>query len=333
MKRRIPGVALVGFLLVGAAPPWTARSAAAEPPLVLEATIPLADVGGRIDHMAVDLKRKRLFVAELGNDTVDVIELANGRVVHRIAGVKEPQGVAYAEKQDRLFVASAADGTVHVFTGADFAAVATIPLGDDADNIRIDPRDGSVVVGYGSGGLAVIDPATAAKVAGIKLADHPEGFQIAPSGLAYVNVPDANQIAVIDLDARRQTAAWKPGGSANFPAALSGENLFATVLRSPAKLVLIGTASGKQVASMPTCGDADDLFFDKRIARIYVSCGSGEVAVFGKEADGFHPLGSVSTASGARTSLYVPEWDRLYVARRASLLARDASILVFRPVL
>jgi len=318
-------------MLACAAPLWSGRGLAAEPPLVLETTIPLDGVGGRIDHMAVDLKRKRLFVAELGNDTVDAIDLASGRVVQRITGVKEPQGVAYAERQDRLFVASAADGTVHAFTGDGFAAMATIPLGDDADNIRIDPRNGAVVVGYGSGGLAVIDPATATKLADIKLADHPESFQIAPSGLAYVNVPDAKQIAVVDLDARRQTASWKPGGSANFPAALGSENLFATVLRNPTKLVLIDAVSGAQVASFATCGDADDVFFDKTGARIYVSCGSGEVAVFTKTSDGFHPLGTIPTASGARTSLYVPDWDRLFVARRASLLAHDAAILVFRP--
>jgi DNA-binding beta-propeller fold protein YncE len=306
---------------------------AAEPPLVLEATIPLDRVGGRIDHMAVDLARKRLFVAELGNDTVDVIGLADGRVIHRISGVKEPQGVGYTERQDRLFVASAADGTVHVFAGDGFAAVATIPLGDDADNIRINPRDGTVVVGYGSGGLAIIDPATATKIATIALTDHPESFQIAPNGdLAYVNVPDAKQIAAVDLKARRQVATWKLGGSANFPAALDGANLLATVLRRPAKLVLIDTASGAQIASMPTCGDADDVFFDRPATRIYVSCGSGEVAAFTKGSDGFRPLGAVQTASGARTSLYVPDWDRLFVARRASLLAHDAAILVFRPV-
>jgi hypothetical protein len=212
-----------------------------------------------------------------------------------------------------------------------FAAMATISLGDDADNIRIDPRNGSVMVGYGSGGLAVIDPATAAKLADIKLADHPESFQIAPSGLAYVNVPDAKQIAVVDLDARRQTATWKPGGSANFPAALGGGHLFAIVLRSPSKLVLIDTASGTSVVSFPTCGDADDVFFDKTGARIYISCGSGEVAVFFKTSEGFRPLASIPTTSGARTSLYVPDWDRLFVARRASLLAHDAAILVFRP--
>lgn len=324
-------VARVGIMLTCAAPLWNGRALAAEPPLALETTIPLDGVGGRIDHMAVDLKRKRLFVAELGNDTVDAIDLASGRVIQRITGVKEPQGVAYAEKQDRLFVASAADGTVHVFAGDGFAAVATIPLGDDADNIRIDPRNDTVVIGYGSGGLAVIDPATGAKVADIKLAAHPESFQIAPSGFAYVNVPDAKQIAVIDLNARRQTASWKPGGSANFPAALDGEHLLATVLRSPPTLVLIDTASGKPVASFATCGDADDVFFDKTGARIYVSCGSGEVAIFTKAPDGFRSLGSVPTVSGARTSLYVPEWDRLFVARRASLLAHDAAILVFRP--
>ena len=330
--RSIQILARLGLVLGLAASPGAAWSAApAEPPLVLEATIPLDGVGGRIDHMAVDPARRRLIVAELGNDTVDVIDLATGRVARRITGVKEPQGVGYAERQDRIFVASAADGTVHVFRGDDLSAVATIALGDDADNVRIDPRDGSVAVGYGSGGLAVIDPATAAKVADIRLTDHPEGFQIAPSGRAYVNVPDARQIAVLDMAGKRQIGAWPvPGGSANFPATLGGDNLLAIGLRRPARLVLIDTTSGGEVASLPSCGDADDLFFAGG-GRIYMSCGSGEIEVFRWDGAGISPIGSVPTAAGARTSLYVPSWDRLFVARRAAPLRRDAAILVFRP--
>jgi YVTN family beta-propeller protein len=93
---------------------------AAEPaaPLVLERTIALKGVSGRIDHLAVDLGRKRLFVAELGNGTVDVIDLAGMAVIHRIEGLKEPQGVAYAPGADVLAVASAGDGSVRLFRGA-----------------------------------------------------------------------------------------------------------------------------------------------------------------------------------------------------------------------
>src|ERR1043165_7859750 len=67
----------------------------ATPTLQLEAKIPLGNVRGRIDHMAVDLSRKRVFVAELGNGSVSVVDLQQQKVVHRITGLKEPQGVGY----------------------------------------------------------------------------------------------------------------------------------------------------------------------------------------------------------------------------------------------
>src|SRR3954467_11684233 len=98
----------------------------ASPPLVLETTIPLPDTGGRIDHLAVDLRRGRLFVAELGNGTVDMVDLAARRVVHRLQGLKEPQGVGYSPAADMIAVASAGDGSVRLFRGEDFAPAAVI---------------------------------------------------------------------------------------------------------------------------------------------------------------------------------------------------------------
>jgi hypothetical protein len=170
------------------------------PVLQLERTIPLPKVTGRIDHMAVDLGRKHLFVAELGNDTVDVIDLASGKTMHRIEGLKEPQGIGYAPKPDVLAIANAGDGSVRLFRGSDFVPLGTVALGDDADNIRLDPNTGQFVVGYGAGGLAILDPASGAVVARAKLSAHPESFQLDPATRrAFVNVPNAHEIAVVDL--------------------------------------------------------------------------------------------------------------------------------------
>jgi hypothetical protein len=189
------------------------------PTLVLEKTIPLPSVSGRIDHMAFDRNRNRLMVAELGNNSVEVLDVAAGTILHRIAGLREPQGIGYAERADVILIANAADGSVRLFAAKDFAELGSVALHDDADNIRIDPRNGLAVVGYGSGGLALIDPASRAKIAEIKLPAHPEGFQIdAATGRAYINIPDANQIAVVDLDSRRLVATWPLRElRANFP--------------------------------------------------------------------------------------------------------------------
>src|ERR1700754_3825248 len=153
-------VALLFFAAIGRLITSHALAAPPDAALALDRVIPLKSVFGRIDHLAVDLVRKRLIVAELGNDTVEVIDIAAGEVVHRLTGLKEPQGVAYVPDSDLIAVASAGDGTVRLFNGTTFEAAGVIQLGDDADNIRVDPNNGQIIVGYGSGALAIIDPRT-----------------------------------------------------------------------------------------------------------------------------------------------------------------------------
>jgi len=314
--------------------PGEVQAADPGPPLVLERTISLTGVSGRIDHMAVDFRRGRLFVAELGNGTVDVVDLAAGEAIHRITGLKEPQGVGYSPQADLIAIASAGDGSVRLFKGEDLSPAGVVSLGEDADNVRLDMRTGQLVVGYGSGALAMLDPASRSVASNIKLPAHPEGFQLDPSTRrAFVNVPDAGQVAVVDLAAGKQVASWRvPGLKANFPMALdSAGSLLATVFRSPPRLVLLDTKIGAVTANLPTCGDADDVFFDAKRRRLYVSGGEGFVDVLQGDSTGYHPLAHIPTRSGARTSLFVPELDRLFVAARAGLLGSDAALLVFRP--
>lgn len=318
------------LVVLGAALP-----ARAAEPLVLEARIALPDVRGRIDHMAVDVARRRLFVAELGNDTLDAVDLAAGRQWRRIDGLAEPQGVGYAPAADLVAVAGAADGRVRFFHGNDLRPVGAVALGSDADDIRTDPRTGNLVVGYGNGGLAVIDPRTRSKIADIRLAAHPEAFAIEPAtGRSFVNVPDTKEIAIVDLTAGKQVGhRTVPGLGANFPIALDpADGVLAVVFRRPPTLSLIDAKSGAVTQRLDTCGDADDVYFDARRRWIYVSCGSGSVDVFAADGPSYRQIARIPTAAGARTSLFVPALDRLYVAARAGLLGSNAAILVLRPM-
>lgn len=301
-------------------------------PLVREGAIALPNTSGRIDHLSIDLARKRLFVAELGNGSVDVIDLVSRKVVHRISNLNEPQGTAYVAKTDRLAVASDGDGTLRLYDGKTYAPRAVLKLGDDADNIRLGPAEGEITVGYGAGALAIIDTAAAHKIGEIGLAAHPEGFQLSPDAdRAFVNVPDAHEIAVIDLKQRKQVVRWSaPHLSANFPMALGPANKVAVVFRGQSKLVVLEAANGSVVGSTDTCGDADDVFFDAKRGRFYVSCGAGFIDIF--EARDLSRIGHIATTRGARTSLYVPALNRLYVAVRAGpSFGSHASILIYRP--
>ena len=148
------------------------------PPLKLSQTIPLPGVEGRIDHMSVDIKGQRLFVAALGNNTMEVVDLAQGKRVRSITGLKEPQGIAYLADLDQIIVANGADGTVRTFDGKSFTVISHLTLGDDADNVRYDSTAARILVGHGDGALGFIDAKAQKVISSIKLSGHPESFQL-----------------------------------------------------------------------------------------------------------------------------------------------------------
>jgi DNA-binding beta-propeller fold protein YncE len=319
---------VVAALLLGVIP-----GRAAPPELLeLEAKIPLGAVRGRIDHLAVDLARHRLFVAELGNGSLGVVDLGQGKLLRRIDGLAEPQGVAYVPATDTVYLASGGDGSLRRFKGDDLAPLGVTELGEDADNIRVDARAGRIIVGYGDGALALVDAASGTKAGEIALPGHPEAFQIETGGSrVFVNVPGARQIAVTDRDAGRQVATWKLAGQGNFPMALDeAHGRLLVVDRNPPELLVFDTGRGELVARLPTCGDADDVFLDTKRERVYVSCGEGFIDIVRQNGDAYERLTRVPTAPGARTALFVPGLDRLYLAVRAER-NEGASVWVFRP--
>jgi DNA-binding beta-propeller fold protein YncE len=321
-------------ILLAAALIWPAATGAqtASPPLILEAKISLGQVSGRIDHLGIDLKRKRLFVAELGNNSLGVVDLAAGKILRRIGDLSEPQGVAYVPFSDSVFVANAGDGSVRALRGEELTPIGRIELGDDADNVRVDTARNRVLVGYGKGALAVIDPVSLSKTEDIRLKAHPEGFQIDETGTeVFVNVPGAREIVVADLAAGSTQSLPTQGAGSNFPMAIDGEaHRVLVVFRSPPTLMALSSQDGHVATRIETCGDADDVFVDRKRRRVYVSCGEGVVHVLEPSEAGYRRLARVPTAPGARTSLFVPELDRLFVAVRAT--SRDpAAIWVFRP--
>lgn len=310
-----------------AASPAVVKTDDAKSPLALDRMIALPDVKGRIDHLALDPARRHLFVAEYGNGSVDEIDLVSGRVLRRIAGLHQPQGVAYVPSTQEIVVASG-DGTVRFYAVADRREVARIDLGDDADDIRTDERNGHVIVGYGSGGLATVDPETHRVLTRLLLPGHPEGFAL-NGPQVFVNIPDRGAILAVDLDQNRALATWSTGlHRLNFPMAVGpGGGWIAVAFRLPAALQFLATDTGRVLDSRPICGDADDLFVDH--ARIVVICGAGHVDIT-PLANEVGDTVRVATAPGARTGLYSPELDRLFVAVPARG-TRAAAIWVLVP--
>jgi hypothetical protein len=316
---------LASIFVQEVAPPET------KAPLELKGVIELPAVEGRIDHLSVDLARERLFVAALGNDSVEVVDLKAGKHLQSLHGVREPQGVVYLADCDRVVVTSGKAGTCDVFDGDTLKSVTRFAVGDDADNLRYDARHERLYVGYGEGSIGGVDVKSWNVVERIALEGHPESFQLDPdSGRVFVNVPDAHQIAVIHLAEHKVLTTWNlDEASANFPMALvpsaarpEGGLLFVGC-RSPAKLVLRSTATGKSAGAVELSGDVDDVFYDAKRHRVYAICGEGSVDVIREEQGALERTSRFATAAGARTGLYVPERSELFVAvpHRGSQLA------------
>jgi DNA-binding beta-propeller fold protein YncE len=294
------------------------QSRSAQEPLVLVRSIELPRVEGRIDHLAFDAAGQHLFVAALGNNTVEVLDLKAGTHVKSLPGFREPQGIAVA-LDARLVAVANGQGEGLQFLSADgYQPGASVRLGDDSDNVRYDASAKRLYVGFGSGALASISPSEGKVLANVKLAGHPESFQLERSGSRiFVNVPNADQVAVVDRGPMRVAATWPvTGAKANFPMALDEANhrLFIGC-RRPAKVLVFETTSGKDVGSFDIVSDTDDLFYDPTRKRLYISGGEGFLDVFQEQdANRFARLAHIATAAGARTSLFVPELNRLCLA-------------------
>ncbi len=296
------------------------------------ATIALPAVKGRIDHFGVDLKQQRLFVAALGNDTLEVIDVKSGRRERSLAGFGEPQGVLYLPEFNRIYVANGSANRVDILDGASLARIKGVEGLDDADNVRYDAGARKVYVGYGKGALRALDPATGDSSGDIRLAGHPESFQLETRGpRIFVNVPEARHVAVVDRTKRAVVATWGVAGESNYPMALdeSGRRLFVGA-RKPAVLLVYDIDSGKVVAKQSIGEDTDDIFFDSQRKRLYVICGEGQIDIVRQEDRDHYSLErTVRTAPRARTGLFVPEEGLLYVAAPA-IGTSPARLLTYR---
>ena len=319
---RFFAVAVISLIMAG--PAYTAES------LRLLTRIPLPGVSGRIDHMAIDEKHHRLFIAALGNNSLEVVDLQKKQRIKSIPGLREPQGVVFIRANSRLIVSNGGDGACLVYDAGTFRPIKRINLFQDADNLRYDIYTQHLYVAYGRGAIAIYDSGFN-RAGNINLPGHPESFALSGDGRIFVNIPAIQSIAVVDTGKQRIAASWHlPRSRGNYPMALDQDGRLLLVgTRYPARLVGFNTLSGQKVFSIPIDGDADDIFIDSNLHRIYVSCGEGYLDILERtNAGSYRVIKKIATASGARTSLFVPDSHRLYLAVPRSG-GRQAAIWVF----
>jgi len=303
--------------------------------LKLDKTILLKDVKGRIDHMDINQEDQVIYVAALGNNTVEAVDLRNSKIIGSIKNLDEPQGVCYIPQHHEIFIANGGNGACYFYNARSLEKTATVSLESDADDVRYDETAKKIYVGYGAGGIAVIDADTHLQTGDVKLPGHPESFQVdANLQLLFVNIPDARMVAAIDLVQLKVINKWtRDSPAANFPMAIDSvrHQLFIGY-RHPPKLIIMDGQNGREINSISIAGDADDLYFDRTSGKIYVSGGDAYINIF--QFDGLNTskqIANIATSAGARTSLLIPGLKLFVVAARATA-EKSARLLVYKIV-
>jgi hypothetical protein len=340
---RISLIAFVAVaLLIGCA--RVAHSQDTQPPLRLVQAILLPNVKGRLDHMDIDVKGRRLFVAGLENGTVEVVDLQARKWVYSLPGFNKLQGALFVPELDKLFVASGDDGMIRIFGGDTLQLLDSIQLELGSNRVVYEPKSKLVYVGYGGkdagkdyGEIGIIDALQDKHVGDMKVVAHPSELLLDKSGTRlFVFSSIADRLDVIDLSKRQIIATWavtsEQPGDAAFDHATS--RLFIGT-HKPAEMIAMDSKSGKEIAHLPTAEGMDGVYFDSLRKRVYVSGGRGLPAGFAfvyqqRGADHYETIGKIFTRGGAGTSFWSPELDRYYVAAPATN-KEEAAILVYAP--
>jgi DNA-binding beta-propeller fold protein YncE len=336
MTKALLAIAGIIGTAIGAAACGTEASQSPSP-LTLKpiATIGLPRVNGRIDHLAYEPRTQRLFVAALGNDTIEVINAAANSHLRSLTGFHEPQGIAVVPDPPAIAVANGQTGTLQLVDANSFQTKWTVNVGGDADNVRYDTA-AKRLYAAAQGGLYAVDPAAGKVVGRIAIDGHPESFQLEAAGArVYANLPGilSSQLVAGDRATMGVAARWSSlGCGGNYPMALDETTMRVFIgCRRPARLAMFDTRSGMMVASTDIVGDTDDLFFDVPRQRLYVIGGDGFVDVLRRQGDTLAVMGRVATRGGARTGLWVAAQNRLFVAVPARA-GQGAEIRVFEGV-
>jgi DNA-binding beta-propeller fold protein YncE len=283
--------------------------------LRLVQTIPLKGAPGRVDHMAVDNEHGRLLVANLSNNSLDIVDLKAGKLVKQIPDQKKIQGVAYVPGLDRIFVGNGVSGECNVYDGRDYKLLKSIKL-PDADNVRYNPSTGLVYVEHAEQSLSVFDAKTYEPKTTIKLPGRPQAFQLeSKRPRLYLNaLPD--HLVVIDTD-KNAVLATHPLKLAQrgYPVTIDEANHRIFIgCREKAVVLVMDSESGKAITTVAIPEDIDDLFYDAKHKRLYASCGEGFLTVIRqRDADTYDILEKIPTVKLARTCLFDPVSGRLYL--------------------
>jgi len=333
-------------------------SAQEKQPLRLVQTIPLPGVKGRLDHMAVDLEKKRLFVAAVANNSLEVVDLAGGKVIKSLTGMNDTQDALFLGGDfNKLFVSSL-DGHLRVFQGESFWLVQDFKIEPDPNRLFYDPTTNFIYFGYGGQNAgfdayervgilqpkrgAGYDQLVADMIAPTPRPGHLAEIAMDDNGILLVCDSRADVIYQFDTRKRQLIKSWAAGGDGAGDMALdrTRHRLFVGTRIRP-EMTVYDSLSGKQIQSLPGPETMDGVYYDANLKRVYMTGGRwygtpdaspGWVYVYQqKDPDHYEVISKLKTRPGSGTSLLVPQFNRFYVASQA-MGDQEAAILVYEPV-
>jgi DNA-binding beta-propeller fold protein YncE len=294
-------------------------------PLKLIKTTPLPGFVGDFDHFGIDRRGNRLFLAAEEHKTVEVFDLRTGERLHSIEGFGQPLMMVYLPESNHLIVTDGGDNAVRLVDCKKYKIIKTIKLGEGVDHGVFNPVNKKYYVESGGGSsapthvLSIIDTNSfkhVGDVTGLPGSSNEGMVTDAAGKKLYVNLTATDEVGVIDLDRRRLVARW-PLPDAHVAHAIVLDELdhrLFTATRQPARFIVFNTDTGKVVSSLPCVGVNSDMSFDVARKRIYVT-GSETASVFEqRDADHYEHIAEVPTAYRAKSSIFVPDLNRLYVA-------------------
>ena len=296
-------------------------------PLKLIATTPLPELVGDLEFFAPDLKGNRLFLCAEDSKTVEVFNLRSGKRIHSIKGFGAPHDIVFLPSSNKLIVTDGNDGfgSVELVSAESYEIVDKIKLPNNVDEAVFDPVNQYFYVESGSdepGGkthlINIIDAKNFKLVGNITLPGKSSNAMAVDHAAEklYINNGGTSEIAVVDLKTRQVIARWplaEAHGLNGLALDEANHRLFSAT-RDPSKFWVFDTDNGKIVTTLPCTAYNDHMIFDAARKRIFITGTETASVIEQRDPDHYIDIAEVPTGYRAKTSIFVPELNRLYVA-------------------
>lgn len=292
-------------------------------------SIPLGNIDGRFFSMDINLKDQVVFISAPKNNSIEIIDLANGKLLHSLKGINEPKLICYIPQSEEIFVTT---GRLkcYFYSTRSFEKIATFRLMAVANAIKYDSSEKKIYIGYGENNMAIINAGTH-KQTGFTLLPGPvEDIQLDKSiGRLYANMPEAYKTAIVDLKSFRAMQGWPSDYLLAKQMAIDTiQHRVFICYKKPPTLLIVNGKTGRKVSLNIKIGSIENLYYNSESKDIYVS-GNGGVSIFHENDDGFRQIAIIKTPAGTRTSLFIPELN-LYLMVKEARPKENAELLVYK---